>query len=247
MHRFRASPDDLAAGRVRLRGGELRHLRDVLRLGRGARVEVFDGEGRAAVAVVGAIDRAAAELTIVAPSERKSESPLSLTLAVGLAKGAKLDWIVEKTTELGVARIVPFTSARAVPDAASSASKLERWRRIAAAAAAQSGRAVCPVIEEASSFAALLERAAAHERAVLFWEESRERLRTALPATPRSVLVVTGPEGGFSADEAAAAARAGVAIATLGPRTLRAETAAIAAVVVAQLAWGDLLTASGAW
>jgi 16S rRNA (uracil1498-N3)-methyltransferase len=201
----------------------------------------------AIAAVVGGVDRAGAELTVVAPSERPAESPLSITLAVGLAKGAKIDWIVEKTTELGVARIVPFTSERAVPDAARSASKLERWRRIAAAAAAQSGRAVCPVIEEASSYAALLERAAAHERAVLFWEESRERLRTALPATPKSVMVVTGPEGGFSADEAAAAARAGFGIATLGPRTLRAETAAIAAVVVAQLAWGDLLTAPGAW
>jgi 16S rRNA (uracil1498-N3)-methyltransferase len=246
MHRFRATPEELAAGRVRLRGAELRRLRDVLRLGRGARVEVFDGEGRASVAVVEAIDRTAAALTIVAPSERTAESPLSITLAVGLAKGAKLDWIVEKTTELGVGRIVPFRCERAVPEA-TSVSKLERWRRIAAAAAAQSGRAVCPVIEGASSYAALLDRVAAHEYAVLFWEKSRERVRTADPPTPKSVLVVTGPEGGFSADEAAAAARAGFAIATLGPRTLRAETAAIAAVALAQIAWGDLLTAGGAW
>jgi 16S rRNA (uracil1498-N3)-methyltransferase len=259
MHRFRASVPELAAGRVRLRGAELRHLRDVLRLAPGARIEVFDGEGRAALAVVAAVDRRAADLTIVAPIERNAESPLTITLAVGLAKGAKLDWIVEKTTELGVSRIVPFTSERAVPERMSFAAKLERWRRIASSAAAQSGRAVCPEVENVSTFDALLARRAAHDRALFFWEEATDAMRPvgeaahasvparAAPTVLRNVMMVTGPEGGFSKDEAAAAARAGFTIASLGPRTLRAETAAVTVVVLAQIAWGDLLMPPSAW
>ena len=246
MHRFRVSARDLAAPKLQLRGKELRHLRDVLRLSAGSRVELFDGEGRAVVAVVDAIDRASAELTIVAPSKRRTESSLVITLAIALPKGAKLDWVVEKATELGVSRVLPFTSERTIPERASYAAKHERWRRIAAAAAAQSGRTRCPEIEEVASFATVLERKSAHDRAILFWEQADEALRLEPHPGISRLLVVTGPEGGFSEREAEAAREAGFEIACLGPRTLRAETAAVVAVALAQIAWGDLLMARGA-
>ena len=247
MNRFRAAREEIAAGKVRLRGAELRHLRDVLRIGTGEHVEVFDGEGRAAVAVVAAIDRTTAQLTIVGPSERKSESPLAITLGVALPKGAKLDWVVEKTTELGVSRIVPFTSERTVPERQSFDAKVSRWRRIAEAAAAQSGRTACPAIDDVATFATILQQAKAYDRSILFWENGGASLGAASDRTLASIFVVTGAEGGFSADEAAAAAASGLEIASLGPRTLRAETAAIAAVVLAQITWGDLLMARSAW
>ena len=245
MHRFRVAAGDLVAQKLELRGKELRHLRDVLRLSAGSRVELFDGEGRAVIAVVDAIDRAAADLTIVSPSERATESPLAITLAIALPKGAKLDWVVEKATELGVSRVLPFTSERTIPERASYAAKRERWRRIAAAAAAQSGRSRCPEIEEVASFAAVLEREGAHDRAVLFWEQADGPLRVESSPGISRLLVVTGPEGGFSAREAEAAGGAGFEIASLGPRTLRAETAAVVAVALAQIAWGDLLMTRG--
>src|SRR5262249_26125095 len=105
MHRFRAPGEELRAGRVQLRGAELRHLRDALRLGVGARVTLFDGEGGAFLAEVASIGRSAAELDVLDSIESRAESQLSLALGVAIAKGWKLDWIVEKATELGASRI----------------------------------------------------------------------------------------------------------------------------------------------
>src|SRR5437867_8553599 len=101
MHRFRAPRDELRTRRVRLRGTELRHLRDALRLRVGARVALFDGEGETFLAEIVSMGRSAAELDVLGSIEPRAESQLSLTLAVAIAKGSKLDWVVEKATELG--------------------------------------------------------------------------------------------------------------------------------------------------
>ncbi|MGH7898661.1 MAG: RsmE family RNA methyltransferase, partial [Candidatus Binatia bacterium] len=127
-----------------LRGSELRHLRDVLRLESGDRVELFDGAGRSFLAEIRSLGSSRADLELIEPLESKRDSALSLTLAVAVSKGSKLDWVIEKATELGVSRIVPFTSERTIPDRAGSGSRASRWQRIAAAATAQSGRTRCP-------------------------------------------------------------------------------------------------------
>jgi 16S rRNA (uracil1498-N3)-methyltransferase len=240
MHRVRVAKEQLRSGAVRLRGAELRHLRDVLRMGRGARIEVFDGEGGSFVAEVTAIGGSAADLTVLDATLRRTESPLALTLAVAIAKGAKLDWVVEKATELGVSRIVPFTCERSIPERAEFASRGKRWRRIAAAAAAQSGRTVSPPVDDVVTFPDIVQRARRHDRSLLFWERGVDALGTRDGPDVRDVLVVTGPEGGFTEAEAADAQAGGFTICTLGPRILRAETAAVAAVALAQHGWGDL-------
>ena len=245
MHRFRAPTDELRSGRVRLRGAELRHLRDVLRLGAGARVALFDGEGGSFLAEVASIGRAAAELDVLGAIERPAESALSLALAVAIAKGAKLDWVVEKATELGASRFLPFTSERTIPEPRDFGERVRRWRRIARAAVAQCGRTLCPEIRDVTSFADVLLLGAEYDRRILFWEERGSPLARASDRGVRSVLVVTGPEGGFAPEEAARAEAAGFTLAALGPRILRAETAAVAAVTLAQFLWGDLERSPG--
>lgn len=240
MHRFRIAGDAAEHGRIRLQGAELRHLRDVLRLGPGAEVEIFDGRGGSWLAEVVSVSRTAAELAMVRAVERRTESTLALSLAVAISKGPKLDWVVEKATELGVSRIVPFTSERTIPTRERVAARVGRWRRIAAAAAAQSGRSVCPEIGEVEELHHVLERCSSHDRSVLCWEESDASSPFGASQTTRTALVITGPEGGFSADEARAARAAGCTTARLGPRILRAETAAVVAVALVQFLWGDL-------
>jgi 16S rRNA (uracil1498-N3)-methyltransferase len=240
LHRFRVPGPALASRRAELRGSELRHLRDVLRLGSGDRVELFDGAGRSFVAVIRSVGPSRADLDLIEPVRVERESALVLTLAVALSKGSKLDWVIEKATELGVSRIVPFTSERTIPERGSSPARASRWRRIASAATAQSGRTCCPELSPLSDFAEVLTQAAGHDRAVLFWEAGNRPLVAGSGGRVQSALLVTGPEGGFSEPEASRAEQAGLTIASLGQRILRAETAAIAAVSVAQFLWGDL-------
>ncbi len=240
MHRLQVPKVRLRGGRLRLEGAELHYLRDVLRLRRGARVEIFDGEGQSFLTDLEAIGPTAAELVVREAVAPHGESPLALTLAVAVAKAAKLDWVVEKATELGVTRIVPFASEHTIAAVERGRGRIDRWRRIAAAATAQSGRVRCPEVVAIETFVKLLPFAAAHDRSLLF--SPRDGASFAEPAggSVRSALVVTGPEGGFSATEVAQAIEAGFALSTLGPRVLRAETAAIAAVTLAQHHWGDL-------
>jgi 16S rRNA (uracil1498-N3)-methyltransferase len=225
---------------LRLESAELHYLRDVLRLRRGARVEIFDGEGQSFMTDVAVIGPSGAELVLREAVARPIESPLALTLGVAVAKASKLDWVVEKATELGVTRIVPFASERTIAAVERAAGRIDRWRRIASAAAAQSGRSRCPDVGAIVTFAKLLSLAAAHDRALLFSPGASASLAEPAGGAVRTAVVVTGPEGGFSATEVARAIESGSVLAALGPRVLRAETAAIAAVALAQHRWGDL-------
>jgi len=233
--RFRVAPEEIAKPAITLAGGELRHLRTVLRLAPGDLVEVFDGEGRGALAEIVVLDARSAELRAIEPIGHDRESPLALTLAVALSRGAKLDWVIEKATELGVAAILPFTSEHSQ----TSGERVERWRRIAEAAAAQCGRVRSPKITPVVPFDQMLTTTRACEHRLLFWERGTRPLGPG-GASRRSLLVVTGPEGGFADAEAERAAGEGFDLIGLGPRILRAESAAIAVVVLAQYLWGDL-------
>ena len=183
---------------------------------------------------------ASAELRLLEEIPHDRESPLFLTLAVAVARGSKLDWVVEKATELGVSRILPFTSQRTVPRREEFTGRVERWRRIADSAAAQCGRARCPAIVDVSKYSEVLSAGAGHDFSLLFREGCHEPIERSRFAPPRRLLIVTGPEGGFAPGEAAEAERQGFFHADLGPRILRAETAAIVAVALCQLLWGDL-------
>ncbi len=222
---------------VRLSDDEAQHAR-VRRLAPGAPVALFDGAGASWIGEVVAVRRGRCEVRLTAARPpREAESPLALTLAIGALKADKFDWVVEKATELGATCIQPFTSAFTV--ARPSPARQARWREIARSAAKQCGRAVIPAVAAPLDFAAVLSLPA--EARLLLAERGAAIPLTALPLTaPRSVLLAIGAEGGFSPAELEAAHAAGFHPLRLGPRILRAETAAVAACALCQARWGDL-------
>jgi 16S rRNA (uracil1498-N3)-methyltransferase len=220
---------------------ETRHLTKVLRLGKGAKVEVFDGRGRNFAAVVQKLDNGGAVLQVLEELVPRGESPLDLTLGIGLAKGEALDAVVRQATEMGVKRILPFTSERSeqvTPERA--ARRQQRWQRLAQESLKSCRRSSLPRIEKPQDFPAVL--SGPEEFKLLFWEEELGGGLQAFLSQPRpaSVRVLIGPEGGFSPREAGQARDAGYEVVSLGPRLLKVPTAALAALTLVQYAWGDL-------
>lgn len=251
--RFYAPPESFArdGAEVVLSVDETRHLRDVLRLRAGDEAFVFDGEGRefaCTVADAGGRGRAPeARLEILTPVEPpRFESPLALALAVALLKGEKFDLVVQKATELGASSILPVVTKRAdvrPRDERDSSARVARWRRVALEAAKQSGRARVPEVYAPALFSSLVSSEAGEgELRVVFAEGGGASLNElkAGAESMRGAVALVGPEGGWEEEEISEAAARGWAIVTLGGRTLRAETAAIAAAVLMQHLFGDL-------
>lgn len=242
MRRVFVEPERLSGERVVLEGDAHRHLVKVLRLRGGDDVAVFDGRGGEIAAKVVAVGARTVELAL---GERRQlpNAAVTVTLLQALPRGDKLELVVQKTTELGVARIVPVLTARAVPriDADAAASRRARWATIAREASRQCGRADVPLVDEPVTLSAALATAPPSALRLMLWEGSHgQPLRAALEGAPRQVTVLVGPEGGFDDQEVDAATAAGFATVGLGPRILRAETAAIVAVALAQAAGGGL-------
>ena len=237
-------------GRATIDGDAHRHLARVLRARAGDRVILFDGHGREVDAEVVSVERDQTTLALRgAPRQLDVAAGAHIVLLQSLARGDRMDWIVQKTTELGVSAILPVAAGRSVArlDPQAAAPRRARWEKIAREAARQCGRADVPIIRDPLPLARALEAAREEEpggdagERLALWEASRGRsLRLALSAGPRAVTLLVGPEGGFAADEMAAAAAAGFEVVGLGPRILRVETAAVVAVALAQAAAGGL-------
>jgi 16S rRNA (uracil1498-N3)-methyltransferase len=253
--RFYAAPGAFSSDRqtIKLATEEVRHLRDVLRLEPGTEVYVFDGEGREFQCVIELYARDFANLRVAAEvPPARPESPLDLTLAVALLKGEKFDLVVQKTTELGVTRIVPAVTGRAdvrLRDEGDANKRVARWQRIALEAAKQSGRARVPEVASPLTFKCLMqsssEGAQLSTRALrlMFSEREGQSLTEAiepLDREPRQIIALVGSEGGWTDDEIVQTREAGWKVVTLGGRILRAETAAIAVVALLQNLLGDL-------
>ena len=248
--RFYAPPEAFApdGASVVLSEEESRHLRDVLRLRAGDEAFVFDGEGREFACVVRGVGGRAAALEVRGRVPSPSpESPLELTLAVALLKGEKFDLVVQKATELGAARVLPVETKRSdvrLRDRADAARRVGRWRRLALEASKQSGRARVPAVAEPTRLEPLVAGAgAAGELRLLFAERGGAALDS-LSAEggrgPAAVTALVGPEGGWDDEEVALARGGGWTVVTLGGRTLRAETAAVAVTALLQHLFGDL-------
>ena len=243
--RFAIAPDQRQGDQVTFDREESRHLARVLRMTPGDTVVAVDGSGRDYTV---RLDTVAAEVTgtIVGVATRDSESPFAITLVQGLPKGDKLETVIRAATELGVARIAPVSTARAVVrlDPARVAARMTRWERVAREAAKQCGRSRLPVIEAPRPLADWLgEPAAADTLRVCLWEDERAPLAgvlTALTTTPARAIAAVGPEGGLTREEAELARRAGWHVVGFGPRLLRTETAGPAIVAALQFRFGDL-------
>lgn len=219
-----------------LTADEARHLREVLRLKPGDEVSVFDGEGKEFRARVVQARREFAELELddeIAPA--RPESPLRITLAVALLKGEKFDLVVQKATELGVAKIVPLITRHAdikLRDESDASKRIARWQRIALEAAKQSGRALVPEVSLPVTASSVFS-----ETCFLFSERGGKELKQ---IRADEITAIIGSEGGWSDEELNQARAAGAHIVTLGGRILRAETAAITAAALLQHRFGDL-------
>ena len=243
--RLFVAPEHLSADRAVLTGAGYHHLRNVLRFKPGDELVVFDGAGRECVGVLELFQGDTAVVRVVGDAGRSTESALDFAIAPCLAKGKKIDLIVEKAIELGANRVCVVTSERSVGrlDLAQAQERVERWRRIAKSAAEQSGRTVMPVIERIRTFEDFVEHKPADVLGLMFTtgagNDPAATLRRRFPDTTRAVAMI-GPEGGFSPEEVEYALRHGFVTVGLGPRVLRAETAAIVACAICQHLWGDL-------
>jgi 16S rRNA (uracil1498-N3)-methyltransferase len=227
--------------RVTLPEHSAHHAREVLRLRAGAAVRVFDGEGNEFEAQLDSVTRQGVTAHLSGAVAVRPESPLRLVLALSPLKGDRMELVIQKATELGVVEVRPVVTARTDAQARPSlkGSRQERWDKVASGAAEQCGRAVVPRIAPTATLDALL--AAPFDGARLLFLETpgQPALRT-LPRPEAAALVLVGPAGGWEPAEARRLADAGFRAVSLGPRILRAETAAIAAVTAVQVLWGDL-------
>lgn len=240
-------PSPLAAGAtVELPAEAAHHALNVLRVGAGDTAILFDGRGgewRATLALVGKPPKAALHAMLTVFEERDNEPPLHITLVQALPAGDKMDWVVQKAVELGVARIQPVTAKRSVIRLSGERAgrRVAHWRNIAIAACEQSGRNRVPEVAPIIDLPHYLGQAAEGASGVHFIcvpDAAGSLRQQAAPAGPISILI--GPEGGFEDGELLAAQAAGFQPVCMGPRVLRTETAGMAALAAIMALWGDL-------
>jgi 16S rRNA (uracil1498-N3)-methyltransferase len=233
-------------GQITVTGNAANHVSRVLRLGEGDKLTLFNGDGCDYAATIQSIGRRDVTLAVHDFQAVDSESPLKITLLQGICRGQRMDWLLQKSTELGVARIQPVLSDRVVVKLSSdrAAKKLEHWRGVVIGACEQSGRAKLPQISAPESLQA----------AIACLEENTERLVMDPAGTDRlspsigqsgSVIILTGPEGGLTSGERQAAIKAGFKSVRVGPRILRTETAPVAMISIVQYLFGDLAGKEG--
>lgn len=232
MTRFFVTPAELQPGFIVLSGDNAAHAK-VLRLRIGEQVLVCDGQGKECLCTVSDIEPEQVCLVVNDTLESTSEARVKVSVYVAFPKGDKLELIIQKATELGAFEIVAFPSARCVskPDEKSLRKKQERWQKIAASAAEQSGRGLIPEIVILGSYKQAVERAVLSDKSILFYENERATtLSMALNCGVYSTLsLLTGPEGGLESREVDMAKECGMEICTLGKRILRCETAPLCA------------------
>jgi len=231
--------------RVTLGADAARYVGRVLRARRGDSLTVFDGSGGAYGATVMRVTKSELELELGEHDADDFESPLALRLIQGVSRGDRMDTVVQKATELGVTRLTPLESEFSVVrlDEERTAKRLRHWRKVAASACEQCGRNRLPAIDAPTTLPAVTGEPQDPATTRLVFVPGASTRLDDLPATCTKLELLVGPEGGLSPDERALAAEAGFTPTTLGPRILRTETAAIAALTLAQARWGDLLYA----
>jgi 16S rRNA (uracil1498-N3)-methyltransferase len=249
VHRFFVAPEKLLEEEgvlwARIEGDDAHHIARVLRLRPGASVEVADGLGTEYTGTLTEVSPSKVRVRLGAPRPSLSEPAYRVTLFQGLPKSDKMDWVVQKAAEVGMAEVVPVTMERSVTSltAAKAAGRVDRWQKIARSAAQQAARGRVPVVRELAALDEALadwRRRAPDGLLIVPWEEERGRgIKSLLQSAvvPREIGIVIGPEGGMTEEEIARCAAYGGQACTLGPRILRTETAGV---VVAALVLYEL-------
>ena len=242
MARFFVSPEEFREDFMVLTGENAAHAK-VLRLKKDEQVLVCDGQGNECLCAVKNAGTSGFVLTVMERRISQSEANVKVSIYMAFPKADKLEHVIQKATELGAFEIVTFPSARCVskPDEKSLKKKMERWQKIAASAAEQSGRGRIPEVIVLSSYSAALKRAAEADLPIMFYEnEHATTLRMALESQKSySVSLLSGPEGGLEEREVEMAKDAGFRICTLGRRILRCETAPLCGLSAVMYASGE--------
>ena len=217
------------------------HVSRVLRLRVGDRLAVFDGRGSEHHAEIATIAGDTVRVRLLEQIAGRPESPLAVTLVQCISRGERMDWTLQKATELGVSAIAPVLASRSVVrlDTRQAEAKFRHWQAIVVAACEQSGRSRLPELRMPESLRTHLERLAGHVCRVILDPQATAEL-AAMPDPGAAVDLLIGPEGGFDDEELALARAAGFQPVRLGPRVLRTETAGTVALAVLQSRWGDL-------
>jgi 16S rRNA (uracil1498-N3)-methyltransferase len=246
MHYFFIEPAALLKPTVVIDGSQVRHIKKVLRLKPGDSIRLFDGGGFEYEAIIRRLLDDRAELNVVQKLPGTKESPVQIAVAQALLKEKKMDRLLRSLCELGLTQWIPFTCERSIPRPGQKRmpARVERWNKILKESLKQCRRTKLPEVNRMLVFEAVLEFGRFCDLMILFYENESTSLNSVIlqtaPAHPQKVLMIMGPEGGFSDQEVSKARAAGCRVAGLGPRILRAETATIAAVALAQFLFGDM-------
>lgn len=238
MHHFFVTPQQISGDKIRIEGGDVNHMKNVLRMKLHEKAEISDGESRTYLCEVEAYEEDVAILHILEEMEADTEPASKLYLFQGLPKSDKMELIVQKAVELGVYQVIPVAMKRSVVrlDDKKAAKKAERWNSIAESAAKQAGRSRIPEVTMPLSYNEALKMAEELDVTLLPYElaggmeVTREVIRQI--KSGQSVGIFIGPEGGFEPEEVDAAVSMGAKVITLGRRILRTETAGLATLAV---------------
>jgi len=215
------------------------HLIKVLRLGSGDEVRLFNGQGGEFVARLAVVERRQASVHVCSFEARESESRVPLVLAQGLSRAERMDYALQKATELGVGRVIPLVTQRTHGRSVQAERKQQHWRGVVISACEQCGRNRLPEIAELTPYFDWLRARAQQSGTGLLLDPQAGKTLGNLPPPVLPLTLVVGPEGGFAADEIARGSAAGLIPVRLGPRVLRTETATAAALAAVQTLWGD--------
>jgi 16S rRNA (uracil1498-N3)-methyltransferase len=230
----------LAVGEeIELEPGPSRHIGSALRLQTGAGITLFNGHGGEFQAIITVSDRKCVRVLVNKHDKLEREAPLGVHLGIAVSRGERMDWVVQKATELGVTEISPLLSERTEVKLRGDRAdrKIHHWQQIAISACEQCGRNTEPIIHPLTKLADWSQRVQAHRKLVLHHREARSLSSL---EQPDSLALLIGPEGGLSKLEIEYALQAGFDALSMGPRVLRTETAPLAALAMIQHQWGDM-------
>lgn len=243
MHRFFADASCIDDNVITVTGDDVQHISRVLRLKCGDCIEICDMCGTDYLCTVSSVSKTAVTANIIKKMPNSSESNLNITLYQGIPKGDKLDFIIQKSVELGAKRIVPVVMQRTVVKLKNAALKTERQRKIAAEAAKQSKRGIIPKVSSPISFDDMINEIKNSDALNILAYENEEQtdIKSVLKnnGNMTDINIIIGPEGGFEDDEIKSAKEANINIVTLGPRILRCETAPVAVISAVMYELGD--------
>lgn len=245
MRRFFIKQSETAGPISVITGTDAKHIKKVLRLKRGDIITLFDGTGNEYEAGIISLSADGVNVSIIRSFPSTTESPIQIIVAQAFLKQKKMDNLVRQLTELGITKWIPFISKRSVPrpDNKRLADRTNRWKKISKEALKQSNRGRIMEIGPTVSFEDTFNISKQSNLKIAFWENESKPVNLALVQSNRdfnNIFILIGPEGGFTSQEIEKAKACGFITASLGPRILRAETAAIAASVLIQYLFGDI-------